>query len=332
VIRRRILNFVPPFLNLMSRISVIIPTYNRADRVIEAVRCVLDQTFEPFEVIVIDDGSTDDTEQALASVRERIRYIKTPNRGVSAARNRGILEATGEWIAFLDSDDAWHPEKLEKQMACARRTKAAICFCLSVDESGASLDGLDVIDPSLAGLPEKSYPAGDCLFFKHSHHPFLQSMLVRKEAVMKSGLFDETLRVAEDTKFIYRLVLDHSYAVLNERMALICRQRDAPGLSDTLDPESALRRFDCYTRVQAEAFWRVLPIDLQAASAVRGNMLYFASRASEIACALGNRTLARRYAAAALDRHATLKCVVRSLLILLAYPVAESRFTRKWKT
>ena len=98
------------------KVSVVIPTYNRADKVSATVESVLAQTFSDLEVIVVDDGSSDDTEQVLRQAfGDRIRYYAQVNQGVSVARNKGIEEARGEWIAFLDSDDLWEKDKLEWQ-------------------------------------------------------------------------------------------------------------------------------------------------------------------------------------------------------------------------
>src|SRR5690242_13806787 len=93
-------------------ISVVIPTFNRARCVANAVDSVLVQTFKDCEVIVVDDGSTDATAEVLKGYGNRVRVIQQSNRGVSAARNAGIRSARGEWIAFLDSDDIWNPDKL----------------------------------------------------------------------------------------------------------------------------------------------------------------------------------------------------------------------------
>ena len=104
-------------------ISVVIPTFNRARQVQAALKSVLAQTYPEFEAIVVDDGSTDGTGEALQQLispqggnGKQIRYFFQPNQGQSAARNKGIDEARGEWIAFLDSDDVWLPEKLEWQV------------------------------------------------------------------------------------------------------------------------------------------------------------------------------------------------------------------------
>jgi glycosyltransferase involved in cell wall biosynthesis len=101
----------------MPRVSVIIPTYNRAEKVVRAVSSVLNQTFSDFEVIVIDDGSVDGTEKAVSRLKGPIKYIAHPaNLGVSEARNTGIKHSNAAFVAFLDSDDHWLPEKLNVQM------------------------------------------------------------------------------------------------------------------------------------------------------------------------------------------------------------------------
>ena len=102
----------------MAAVSVIIPTYNRAAKAARAVSSVLFQTFSDYEVIVVDDGSSDGTREALAPFGRRIRVLSHgENRGVSAARNSGIRASQGSLVAFLDSDDYWFPEKLSTQAA-----------------------------------------------------------------------------------------------------------------------------------------------------------------------------------------------------------------------
>jgi glycosyltransferase involved in cell wall biosynthesis len=97
-------------------VTVIVPTYNSGSLVCQAVESAMAQTVSPEAVIVIDDGSTDDTAERLARFGSRVRCIRQPNRGVSAARNRGLRETRSEFVAFLDADDVWHPRKLELQL------------------------------------------------------------------------------------------------------------------------------------------------------------------------------------------------------------------------
>lgn len=101
----------------MPEVSVVIPTYNSAHYLIEAVESVLVQTYQDFEILVIDDGSTDETKKTMRRYRDRVQYIHQQNGGVAVARNRGIAESRGRYVAFLDADDTWLPHKLERQLA-----------------------------------------------------------------------------------------------------------------------------------------------------------------------------------------------------------------------
>ena len=109
----------------MAAVSVIITTYNRAHLVGKAIKSVLNQTFQDFELIVVDDGSTDNTEEVINSFNDtRIRYIRHKiNKGGNAARNTGLRNSKGEYIAFLDSDDEWLPEKLERQLEVFKKSQ-----------------------------------------------------------------------------------------------------------------------------------------------------------------------------------------------------------------
>lgn len=108
---------------MTPRVSVIIPTYNRASVIRRAVESVFDQSFCDWELIIVDDGSTDNTRDLLKPYADhpRVRLFETENKGVSAARNLGVRRARGAWIAFLDSDDQWLPEKLEKQVGQSQK-------------------------------------------------------------------------------------------------------------------------------------------------------------------------------------------------------------------
>lgn len=102
-------------------VSVVIPTYNCSAYLTEAVESVLAQTFRDFEVLVIDDGSTDETAAVMRRYGPPVRYIRQPNRGVAVARNHGIEQSRGRYVAFLDADDTWLPHKLERQLAALKR-------------------------------------------------------------------------------------------------------------------------------------------------------------------------------------------------------------------
>ena len=151
-------------MSAIPRVSVIIPSFNRAHCIAGSVESVLAQTFQDLEVIVVDDGSTDDTQEVLARFGNRVRVIRQENGGVSAARNAGIRAARADWIAFQDSDDTWRPEKLQTQIDCLQKYQGQICFTRSVTDTGELLNLLADWAPDeadrhriLAGSPERLF-------------------------------------------------------------------------------------------------------------------------------------------------------------------------------
>jgi glycosyltransferase involved in cell wall biosynthesis len=172
-------------------ISVVIPTYNTASLVVEAIDSALAQTLPPLEVVVVDDGSTDDTEARLAAYGGRITYVRQPNAGVSSARNRGLGMARGELIAFLDSDDTWHPCKLEIQ---ASRLTA---------DSGLALLGTRTFLLPTHSPPEVAddRPALEEVTWERlavSNPLIASSVLVRRSVLDRVGGFDIGLSGNED--------------------------------------------------------------------------------------------------------------------------------------
>ena len=131
--------------------SVVVPTYNRAEWIGATLRSVLSQSSQPHEIIVVDDGSADGTETVVGAFGARVRYVRQENAGVSAARNHGARLATGEYLAFADSDDLWHPRKLEVQLTALRTSGAhwSITGCDVIGFDGAVIPGREV----RVGLP-----------------------------------------------------------------------------------------------------------------------------------------------------------------------------------
>jgi glycosyltransferase involved in cell wall biosynthesis len=177
---------------------------------------------------VIDDGSSDGTRQVLAAYGDRIRVIEQDNRGVSAARNRGMADARGEWLAFLDSDDEWLPGKLERQMQCADRfpeSASIACNIRSQDPDGRWEDLF------------RSRGCGD-LVGKVSFIPrpvervmrrcFLTSaMVMRREVLLDAGGFDESLAIYEDYQASLKVALRGPMAVVGDVLVHLCRKGDA---------------------------------------------------------------------------------------------------------
>lgn len=252
----------------MPTISVVIPTYNRASLVSDAIESALRQTVAPTEVIVVDDGSQDETQDVVQRFGRRVRYVLQPNAGVAAARNTGTSHASGEWVAFLDSDDIWEQDKLDLQLA-ALRNWPDIGWSLTdftvVDGQG-KLRGDEPWSPRVFGClldmrttarelfgkylarHQMEWIGGDIDVFLGDLFPLLfygnvglpSTMMVRRDVFQRSGGFDPSFRVAEDTEFLHRLSAYSSVAIV---CAPLVRYRVAHGLAltNTDDPRPAVR-------------------------------------------------------------------------------------------
>ncbi|MBR5598277.1 MAG: glycosyltransferase [Lachnospiraceae bacterium] len=183
-------------------ISVIIPTYNRAGTILRSVNSVLNQTYKDLELIIIDDGSTDNTKKLIEEMEDdRIRYIYLgANGGASNARNIGASYALGDWIAFQDSDDAWRPEKLEKQMILANEHPEYSLIYSSFEYH--DLDGTST------GFPARPYTG---IMENDMYSSLLlcnvigcPTMLIKRDAFSQSGGFDTNYHSLEDWEFVIR--------------------------------------------------------------------------------------------------------------------------------
>jgi glycosyltransferase involved in cell wall biosynthesis len=179
-------------------VSVIIPTYNRGWILSEAIDSVLNQEFEDFELIVVDDGSTDNTWEILDAYGRDIIALRQSNQGVSAARNRGISEAIGQLVAFLDSDDLWLPGKLSRQVDFFYSTPDAL---VSQTEEIWIRNGVRV-------NPGKRHQKYSGMIFERSLELCLVSpsaVMIKKKLFDRVGLFDESLKACEDYDFWLRI-------------------------------------------------------------------------------------------------------------------------------
>lgn len=199
-------------------VSVVIPTYNYARYVGDAIDSVLAQTVPPLEVVVIDDGSTDDTPTVLAKYGDRIRAIRQENQGLSAARNAGIREARGEWVAFLDSDDAFHPRKLELQLAALAAHPE-----LKLVATGAFSDEPPTWADIAAAPPVVPVTAG-AIAVRTLFAP--SSVLAKRSCFDEVGGFDPALRSVEDREMWVRICAKFPAAVVAAPLTWI---RQTPG-------------------------------------------------------------------------------------------------------
>ena len=199
----------------MPLVSAAIITYNRAHYLDDAIASVLDQTFDDFELLVVDDGSTDDTQAVLARYGDRVRYVRCEHRGKAAARNTAAELASGEYLAFCDSDDLWYPDRLARQVRVLR-----------ADPRIGMVHGhVDVIDADGRPLPERTAVGRAVFGAAHRRRATYASyafdcrclsstVLLRREVFDAIGLYDCELPI-EDYDFYLRLVLAYEIAFLH---------------------------------------------------------------------------------------------------------------------
>lgn len=233
----------------MPAISVIIPAYNAARTVGATVDSVLAQTFTDFELIVVDDGSTDETADVVATRSDaRLDLVRTENRGVSAARNRGLARATGAYVAFLDADDAWDPAKLERQLGALTQTpKAGLCFTSAqiVDDRGRPT-GVDMAvecaDFTSALLLEGNIVAGGG-----------SSVLARTQLVRDAGGFDPALSQCADWDMWLRLSLQTKFVPIREALTLYRRALGSMSSNSALLERDTFAMLDKFYRREESA-------------------------------------------------------------------------------
>jgi glycosyltransferase involved in cell wall biosynthesis len=203
----------------MPRVSVIIPTFNCARFLDRAIASALEQTYTDYEIIVADDGSTDDTRDIVARIGNKTRYFFQPNGGLSSARNLGLSKANGEFIAYLDADDMWYPHKLESQVA----------FLDAHGECGLVHSDVTVIDESDQIIHRRfnqetgrTVPNGHCLMdLLRRCHINATTVLERRRNIELIGGFDERLKSLEDYLHWIRVAMEGlAVGYINEPLAM----------------------------------------------------------------------------------------------------------------
>jgi glycosyltransferase involved in cell wall biosynthesis len=207
---------------LRPTVSVVIPAYNAARFLPEAIESVLQQSYRDFEIVVVDDGSTDSTEAVLRSYRDRLTYFRQTNRGAAGARNQGIKLARGRYVAFLDADDRWMPGKLAEQVAVLNSDSGVGLVCSDVEvvsEAG---------DPLPSFLADKQNASGNVFnLLLRSSFILTSSVLVRRKCVLEVGLFDESLPVSEDLDLWLRIAYRWKVQVLPHTTVIRRKHREA---------------------------------------------------------------------------------------------------------
>jgi glycosyltransferase involved in cell wall biosynthesis len=218
----------------MVDVSVVIPTYNRASQVKEAIDSVLGQSKAVREIIVVDDGSSDGTREALLAYGSSIQVLFPPKGGASAARNCGMRAAQGQWIAFLDDDDVWLPSKIERQLELASLNPAlALVYCddYAVDEQ------LQILYRR-AAASENRGDVFERLLVKN--FIFTSCVIARRDAIEKAGYMDLEFKFAQDWDLWLKIAAEHPVDFVGEPLVLYrqsnsaCLTRDI-NASDRLD-------------------------------------------------------------------------------------------------
>lgn len=241
-------------------ISALIPTYNRKTAVLRAIDSVLGQTVPVHEVIVVDDGSTDGTTEVIRSrYGSRVALLRQANAGVSAARNRGIRESHGDWIAFLDSDDVWLPAKIERQREAitALGSGFGLCFTNCAYDANPERKQSVFEEAGLIGTPAFGALAEPACYILAHREPFwTQSLLVRR-SLLEDTRFDEDLVLREDTDLLFRLCFKTRFCFVAEPLVRVDRNPSrTDGLCD-LYARRDERVFLCLERLYAG--WLTMP-------------------------------------------------------------------------
>ena len=212
--------------NSAPRVSVVLPVYNGERYLGEAIDSVLAQTFRNREIICVDDGSTDGSFDILQRYRDRVRIIRQENAGQGGARNTGANQARGEFLAFLDQDDRWYPQKLEREVACLEGDRQAVLVYSNsdrMDESGRVTQvGATLAERASALVSPLGRLIGEGLVLP-------SSLLVRREAFARAGGFDAHLRGFEDFDLSARLKQLGTFVFLPE--SGLCYRCHAAGFS-----------------------------------------------------------------------------------------------------
>ena len=198
---------------MMPKVSIVMPTYNRSHLLKRAITSVLDQQYSDFELIIVNDGSKDDTRRKVEEFSDkRIVYIEQEHGGAAAAENQGIKVSRGRYVAFIDDDDEWMAEKLQIQMKVfdGQPTQTGVLYC------GASY--IDVENGTLKYHPDISVDLGNGdvhkLFFSRNNFVSLVTAIVRKECFDKVGGFDESLPSGNDRDLWIRISQYYSFKYL----------------------------------------------------------------------------------------------------------------------
>lgn len=213
---------------MIAKVSVIIPVYNASNYVAKAINSVLAQGYNNYEIIVVDDGSTDETREVLNGYEDRIRYVYQNNAGPAKARNTGIKQARGDYITFLDADDLWLPDKLEKQLSFFNiHPQYSLVFT-----DMQHIVGANVIHKSYLKEKNYQYLSSGSIYENLLRECFIftPTVMVKRECLERVGFFNENLRIAEDYDLWLRIADKFQIGFLDQ--PLVIRNRHKNNLTE----------------------------------------------------------------------------------------------------
>lgn len=281
----------------MPTVSVIMPTYNREYVLGRAIQSVLDQTYQDFELIIVDDGSTDNTEKLVKSFNsEKISYIRQrENKGPAAARNTAIQQAKGDYIAFQDSDDEWVPEKLAKQMRA---------FETAPPEVGIVYTGWCTVinNKKEYFLPAGVTPKDGNLFSNLLRRSLVGTpeALVKRECFERAGMFDEALSSIEDWELFLRMSRYYHFKYIDEPLVIKYDQPDSISANQS---------------VRIKAFERMIEIYFEDIKQDNRILAYYYFRLGNYFCSDGKLSQGRGYFIKSIKTHPLNFRAISALLV-----------------
>lgn len=290
----------------MVLISVVLPVFNGEGTVRETIQCVLDQTLQDLELIVVNDGSTDRTAELLDQIQDpRVKVFSFKNAGLSASRNRGLALANGDYISFIDADDLWAPQKLASQAALMEQS----------DQTAVVYSWTDFINGAGEFLHAGTHARSSGNLYKQLFIAnFLESgsnVMIRREALVAVGGFDESLTAAEDWDCFLKLARHHSFAVVPE-VHVFYRQPAASMSSNFLRQEKeCLRVINRALQATPEQLQPLRPLSLS------NLYLYLVTKALQFPLTRAKGRAALRFLAIAISTQPALLHQRRKLLTIL---------------
>jgi glycosyltransferase involved in cell wall biosynthesis len=256
-------------------ISVVIPTHNRCEMVVRALESVLTQTHLPVEVIIVDDGSTDGTAEKITPYLGSadivtVKYIWKVKGGVSSARNVGIAASGAEWISFLDSDDTWLPQKLERQVEALQRfPRSAACVTDAVYLNNPNLMQTAFGQAAVEERPLFGELRDALRSIAYGYHGlYLQTLLVRRDLLAEIGVFDEFLQLSEDSDMFFRVARRTSISYVNLPLVQIDRTPNrVDGLIERAREEKT--RYEVYLRLYNKWLDAIPPFEKEIRGLIR---------------------------------------------------------------